>query len=174
MRAPDITPRSERLKRAAALAITVQLLFACSQNLTNPAPSEITEYPNQSQLELWDAEIPTDIRDAFRVVSGRDFVTFEPGKAELSSRSRITLERQALWLKDNPAVRAQIIGFADRIASSERDAVLAARRAQIVRDYLVLNEVSVSQVTIIPSDAMPPLALADQSVGRAMTVIEPL
>lgn len=126
---------------------------------------------HDAQIDILNAEGHYELDESFRVVSGRDFVTFRPGSVALSSAAKFTLERQALWLKDNPEVRAQIIGFADRGGSAGKDADLAARRAQVVRNYLLLNEVSESQLSIVGSEALPQHASINKRAGRALTVI---
>ncbi len=162
---------SRETGRVLKLAILCQLIFACSQNLSTPASPEMSDFVHAPQIDISNTEGHHELDESFRVVSGRDFVTFGPGSAALSSAAKFTLERQALWLNDNPEVRAQIVGFADRGKSSGKDAALAARRAQVVRDYLLLNKVSESQLSIVGVDSLPQLASNNESAGRALTVI---
>jgi len=153
------------------LAVLSQLVFACSQNLSTPASPDMSDLVHNAQSDILNVDDLYEMEQAFRVVSGRNFVTFEPGKASLSSAARLTLERQALWLKDNPEVRAHIIGFADRGGSAGMNADLAARRAQVVRDYLLSNKLSSSQLTIVTLETLPKHASLYEIVGRALTVI---
>lgn len=131
----------------------------------------MSNFVHNFQIDISNTEGHYELDESFRVVSGRDFVTFAAGSVALSSAAKLTLERQALWLNDHPEVRAQIIGFADRGKSTGKDAALAARRAQVVRDYLLLNEVSESQLSIVGVDSLPQHASNNESAGRALTVI---
>ncbi len=161
----------KRAGMVVQVAILSSLIFACSQNLSSPSSPDISDFVQDAHVEILNVEPPFELEEAFRVVSGRDFVTFEPGAASLSNAAKFTLERQALWLKDNPGVRAQIIGFADKGGSAGKSAGLAARRAQVVRDYLLLNEVLETQLSILGIDSLPQHASNDESAGRALTVI---
>jgi len=147
------------------------MIFACSQNLSSPSSPDISEFVQDARVEVLNVEAAVDLVEAFRVVSGRAFVTFEPRTSSLSNAAKFTLERQALWLKDNPEVRAQIIGFADKHGSAGKNAGLGASRAQVVRDYLLLNEVSESQLSIAVVDSSPQHASNNENAGRALTVI---
>lgn len=165
------TKHSRKPSRIVQLAVLFHLIVACSQNLSAPASPDMSDLLHDAQTDVLNVNASYEMEEAFRVVSGRNFVTFEPRKASLSSAAKLTLERQALWLRDNPEVRAHIIGFADGGGSPGKDTDLAARRAQVVRDYLLLNEVSEIQLAIVSSDTLPQQASIHDSAGRALTVI---
>ncbi len=87
------------------------------------------------------------LRADFIAKSGSDLVYFSGDSVVLSSQSKATLAAQATWLRQHPEVAVQIEGHAE--LSDTRDYALAvgARRAQEVRDYLILMGVPPFQVT---------------------------
>ena len=56
---------------------------------------------------------------------------------------------QATWLLSNPAIRARIEGHADERTPRDYALALGERRANAVRDFLVLQGVPAGQLTII-------------------------
>jgi peptidoglycan-associated lipoprotein len=58
------------------------------------------------------------------------------------------LTAQARWLRANPAVRARIEGHADERTPRDHALALGERRADAVRDFLVLQGVPSWQLTV--------------------------
>ena len=87
------------------------------------------------------------LRADFRLMSGTDTVFFGGSSAALGAPAKQVLQAQAMWLRRHPQVVVSIEGHAD--ASDTRDHALAvgARRAQEVRDYLILFGVPPAQLT---------------------------
>lgn len=87
------------------------------------------------------------LRYEFRTASGGDTVFFGGSSAALSPPTKQILQRQAAWLRRHPEVIVSIEGHAE--AGDTRDHALAvgARRAQEVRDYLILLGVPPGQLT---------------------------
>ncbi|MEO6199065.1 MAG: OmpA family protein [Sphingomicrobium sp.] len=87
------------------------------------------------------------LRAEFRALSGTDTVFFGGSSAALGIPAKAVLRAQALWLRRHPEILVSIEGHAD--ASDTRDHALAvgARRAQEVRDYLILFGVPPAQLT---------------------------
>lgn len=86
------------------------------------------------------------LRADFIARSGSDLVYFTGDSAVLSAPSKATLGAQAQWLRQHPEAIVRIEGHAD--VSDTRDHALAvgARRAQEVRDYLILMGVPPAQL----------------------------
>ncbi len=157
-------------RHKALLAIVACLLPACSQTATIGASEAHAVESTSSVSHLLSSDL--EMVEAFRIVAGRDFVTFEVGSAELSNRSKFTLERQALWLNDNPAVRAWIIATGDNASTSERARNLAQARAKAVRDYLRLSGVADLQLEIPDSEPNDvTTGHVESRFGIAMTAI---
>lgn len=88
--------------------------------VSNLAPGGV---PSGSQEDL-----VTNIGD--RVFFGLDSIA-------ISAEARVTLEKQAQWLRRNQGVTVTIAGHADERGTREYNLALAERRATAVRNYLV-------------------------------------
>ena len=88
------------------------------------------------------------LRADFIARSGSDLVYFTGDSAVLSAPSKATLGAQAQWLRQHPEAIVRIEGHAD--VSDTRDHALAvgARRAQEVRDHLILMGVPAAQLGV--------------------------
>ncbi len=64
-------------------------------------------------------------------------VYFAFDRAELAAEARDLLQRNSDWIKQNPGVSIEIEGHADNRGTGEYNLALGARRAQVVKDYLV-------------------------------------
>jgi peptidoglycan-associated lipoprotein len=89
------------------------------------------------------------LRAEFVARSGSDKVYFGGDSAVLTPQARATLAAQALWLRQHPELVVRIEGHAD--VSDTRDHALAvgARRAEEVRNYLILLGVPAPQLTAL-------------------------
>jgi peptidoglycan-associated lipoprotein len=89
------------------------------------------------------------LRADFRLRSGSDTVYFGGDSVLLSAPARTTLAAQAQWLRQYPALVVQVEGHAD--ASDTRDHALAVgiRRAEAVRQYLILLGVPAAQISAV-------------------------
>jgi peptidoglycan-associated lipoprotein len=89
------------------------------------------------------------LRADFLAHAGADTIYFGSNSAILGAQAKATLQAQALWLRQHPSVAARIDGHAD--ASDTRDHALAigARRAEEVRDFLVLMGVPAAQLSVM-------------------------
>ena len=72
------------------------------------------------------------------VVNVGDRVFFESDSTELTVQSRATLDKQAQWLQTYNRNSFTVEGHADERGTREYNIALGARRAQTVRDYLVV------------------------------------
>lgn len=81
--------------------------------------------------------------------SGSDTVYFAGSGHGLDASAQATLTAQARWLRANPAFRARIEGHADERSSRDFALAIGERRADAVRDFLVLQGVPAAQLTII-------------------------
>jgi peptidoglycan-associated lipoprotein len=70
-------------------------------------------------------------------VTVNERVFFGLDRHDLSPEARVTLERQAAWLRTYPGVSVLIEGNADERGTREYNLALGARRAQAVKEYLV-------------------------------------
>ena len=91
---------------------------------------------------------PDALRADFMAKSGGDTIFFGLSSAVLGVPARNSLSAQAMWLRQHPDVAVRVEGHGD--AGDTRDHALAvgARRAEEVRDYLVLMGVPAAQVSV--------------------------
>ena len=81
--------------------------------------------------------------------SGSDTVYFAGNSHGIDSPGETTLTAQARWLLAHPEVRARIEGHADERTPRDYALAIGERRANAVRDFLVLQGVPATQLTII-------------------------
>jgi peptidoglycan-associated lipoprotein len=85
----------------------------------------------------------------FTARTGSDIVYFVGNSHALNANTQQILMAQARWLLSNPAIRARIEGHADERTPRDYALALGERRANAVRDFLVLQGVPAAQLTII-------------------------
>jgi len=87
------------------------------------------------------------LRADFLARSGSDKVYFAGDSAALGAPARATLAAQAQWLRQHPEVVVRIEGHADLGDTRDHALAVGARRAEEVRDYLVLLGVPAAQLS---------------------------
>ena len=85
----------------------------------------------------------------FTARTGSDIVYFVGNSHGLNANTQQILMAQARWLLSNPAIRVRIEGHADERTPRDYALALGERRANAVRDFLVLQGVPAAQLTII-------------------------
>jgi peptidoglycan-associated lipoprotein len=81
--------------------------------------------------------------------SGSDTVYFAGNSHGIDAATQATLTAQARWLLAHPEVRARIEGHADERTARDYALATGERRANAVRDFLVLQGVPAAQLTTI-------------------------
>ena len=89
------------------------------------------------------------LRAQFSARAGSDTVYFALGAHGLDAAARATLSAQALWLRANPAISVRIEGHSDARDPRDHALAIAERRADAVRDFLMLQGVPAAQLTVI-------------------------
>jgi len=112
------------------------------------------------------------------VVNVGDRVFFSTDSSDLSAQSRATLDKQAQWLNHYPQYTFVIEGNADERGTREYNLALGARRAQVVRDYLISQGVAASRMSTISYGKERPVATCDNITcwsqnRRAVTDLHP-
>ena len=105
------------------------------------------------------------LRADFIARSGSDLVYFTGDSAVLSAPSKATLGAQAQWLRLHPEVLVSIEGHADLADTRDHALAVGARRAQEVRDYLILLGVPPAQLSATSWGKQKP------GPARAQTVV---
>ncbi len=85
-------------------------------------------------------------------------VYFDFNSSELTSATNTTLNNNAAFLKNNPAVKVQIEGHCDERGGVQYNLALGEKRAKAAHDYLVAKGVEASRVATISYGKERPVA----------------
>ena len=105
-----------------------------------------------------------------------DRIYFENAQTDLTQEASSTLMQQASWLKKYDGVTIQIEGHADERGTREYNISLSARRATVVRAYLIAQGIESERISTIAYGKERPVKLCDAEScwsqnRRAVTVI---
>ena len=105
-----------------------------------------------------------------------DRVYFENDQTALTAEASDTLLKQANWLKKYDGVTIQVEGHADERGTREYNISLSARRATVVRAFLIAQGVESARISTIAYGKERPVKLCDAEScwsqnRRAVTVI---
>ena len=81
--------------------------------------------------------------------TGSDMVYFAGSSHGITAAGQTTLVAQARWLLANPAIRARIEGHADERTPRDYALAVGERRADAVRDFLVVQGVQPGRLTVV-------------------------
>jgi len=137
--------------------ILAAILIAAAQPLP-PAPPPIT-------IDM--------LKAAFTAQSGSDTVYFAGDSYGLDLSAQRTLAAQARWLRANPMISVRVEGHSDDRFTRDHALALGERRADAVRDFLVLQGVPSAQISIISWGKERPQTNGGAQ-SRAVTMLMPL
>jgi peptidoglycan-associated lipoprotein len=105
-----------------------------------------------------------------------DRVFFDYDRSDISPEGRLTLERQAQWLKRYPNVTVMIEGHTDERGTREYNISLGERRAETVKNVLIALGIPASRIaTISYGKERPEVPHSDEASyaqnRRAVTVV---
>ena len=134
--------------RLAAVLVAALAISACANNnAANPMGGNGVAATPGSQQDF--------------VVNVGDRVFFSTDSSDLSPQAHATLDKQAQWLNHYPQYTFVIEGNADERGTREYNLALGARRAQVVRDYLVSRGVAANRMSTISYGKERPVATCD-------------
>ena len=118
------------------------------------------------------------LRGAFNARAGSDTVYFASGAYGLDAQARATLTAQAAWLRANPTIAVRIEGHSDERDSRDHALAIGERRADAVRDFLILQGVPAAQLTTLSWGRERPSVQGTSDMAlalsrRAVTVLMP-
>src|SRR5215467_4582977 len=91
-----------------------------------------------AQGEAVDARVSKALANRYARVSVQEFrVSFETGRAELSSEAEETLQAASKLIKDNATYSVDVIGFTDDVGTAGSNVTLSWRREEMVRRFMV-------------------------------------
>ena len=105
-----------------------------------------------------------------------DRVFFAYDRSDISPEGRLTLERQAQWLRRYPDVTVTIEGHTDERGTREYNISLGQRRAETVKNVLIALGIPASRIsTISYGKERPEVPLSEEASHaqnrRAVTVV---
>ena len=115
-----------------------------------PAQIRLPPLPRVGQRGLPPPPMTIEMLQADLVAkTGSDMVYFAGSSHGITAAAQTTLVAQARWLLANPAMRARIEGHADERTPRDYALAVGERRADAVRDFLVLQGVQPGRLTIV-------------------------
>jgi len=131
-----------------ALCFTALTLSSCGtpkkKTTTDPDISSVEQQENMGDMAL---ELNGD-SDSMKA-GGLQTVYFDFNSHTLRSDTRISLDANVAFLKDNASVSVQVEGHCDERGGVQYNLALGERRAKAVREYLVSNGIAGSRITTI-------------------------
>lgn len=95
------------------------------------------------------------------VVNVGDRVFFQSDSTDLTGDARNTLDKQATWLNQYARYTVTLEGHADERGTREYNLSLSARRATVVRDYMIARGIAPTRLKTIPFGKERPVAVCD-------------
>jgi peptidoglycan-associated lipoprotein len=125
---------------AAVAQIRLPVIFTLGRSQPAPPP------PGMPPAQFG---TPQAVQSDLIVKAGTDTVYFPARGAALDANARATLSAQARWLLANPFVNVRLEGHGG--ADDSRDYALAIgdKRANAVRDFLILQGIAPSRISVI-------------------------
>lgn len=102
-----------------------------------------------------------------RAVAGLERVHFAYNQFTLEEAARVTLEQNAIYLRNHPALKISIEGHCDERGSDEYNLALGERRAMAAKSYLVSLGIPADRLAIISYGEEKPLVAASNEEAWA-------
>tara|TARA_B110000196_G_scaffold127324_1_gene110451 strand:+ start:349 stop:837 length:489 start_codon:yes stop_codon:yes gene_type:complete len=133
---------------------------------------------NLSNTNIPKSEI-TDETEKYFIEKIGDRILFEVDNSGLTALAKTTLNSQADWLLINAEYQVLIEGHADEQGTRDYNLALGARRAQIVKEYLISRGVDPNNISIVTYGKERPLENCSAEVcwsqnRRAVTIVNAL
>ena len=121
----------------------------------------------------------TDETEKYFIEKIGDRILFEVDNSGLTALAKTTLNSQADWLLINVEYQVLIEGHADEQGTRDYNLALGARRAQIVKEYLISRGVDPNNISIVTYGKERPLENCSAEVcwsqnRRAVTIVNAL
>ena len=108
-----------------------------------------TDGSNGTGVESQEMQGPEPGTQEHLVVNVGDRVFFGFDQSSLTSEAEGTVEALAAWLKQYPSATLTVEGHADERGTREYNLALGARRANAVRDYLIVLGIDPNRVETV-------------------------
>ena len=143
--------------------IVIFFLSSCSSmNIT-----EENVYSDEVKTVKASSSIPENISLDSMAIFANATVYFEFDKSSLTSKTIQTLKSAVDALNENSTIEVTLSGHADERGTREYNLALGQRRAESVSDYLVLNGIKKSRITVKSFGEEKPLAYGQDEASYA-------
>ena len=143
--------------------IVIFFLSSCSSmNIT-----EENVYSDEVKTVKASSSMPENISLDSMAIFANATVYFEFDKTSLTSKSIQTLKSAVDALNENSTIQVTLSGHADERGTREYNLALGQRRAESVSDYLVLNGINKSRITVKSFGEEKPLAFGQDEASYA-------
>ena len=143
--------------------IVIFFLSSCSSmNIT-----EENVYSDEVKTVKASSSMPENISLDSMAIFANATVYFEFDKSSLTSKSIQTLKSAVDALNENSTIEVTLSGHADERGTREYNLALGQRRAESVSDYLVLNGINKSRITVKSFGEEKPLAFGQDEASYA-------
>ena len=143
--------------------IVIFFLSSCSSmNIT-----EENVYSDEVKTVKASSSMPENISLDSMAIFANATVYFEFDKSSLTSKSIQTLKSAVDALNENSTIEVTLSGHADERGTREYNLALGQRRAESVSDYLVLNGIKKSRITVKSFGEEKPLAYGQNEASYA-------
>lgn len=162
-------PRS--LTLVLAVLLSLLLLSACASKTktapepaaTSPAPApmattDMTQQPVARGIESQPVQ-SGPVAD-HQAVAGLMRIHFSYNQFTLEDAARVTLEQNAVYLRNKPAEKVVIEGHCDERGSDEYNLALGERRAVAAKNYLVSLGIAAERLSVVSYGEEQPLVAA--------------
>ena len=143
--------------------IVIFFLSSCSSmNIT-----EENVYSDEVKTVKASSSMPENISLDSMAIFANATVYFEFDKSSLTSKSIQTLKSAVDALNENSTLQVTLSGHADERGTREYNLALGQRRAESVSDYLVLNGINKSRITVKSFGEEKPVAYDQDEMSYA-------
>lgn len=139
-----------KILKTLSVASLVLAITACDKN--NEFDSMNGDAYSQEMMNVSLKALPAGVEEG----SVQDFVAragekvnFDYDQYSLSMDSKMTIQRQALWLKMFPEVAITVEGHCDERGTRKYNFALGERRSNAVKRYLVASGISSSRIDTV-------------------------
>ncbi|MCL1916559.1 MAG: OmpA family protein [Desulfovibrionaceae bacterium] len=144
-----------KLARLSLMLLIVGAAFVisgCGISVDEPLPPAAGRAP---AAHADASALPAAMADAIKVIESTN-IYFAFDRYDLSSASQAALKVKADLLKRYPTLNAKIEGYCDNRGTENYNLALGERRAKAVYDYVVMQGVQPSQISVISYGQMYP------------------
>lgn len=151
------------MKKLLGLFCVVALLSACSSTSSMGGLFGGSECENREARNF--------------MANAEDRVFFAFDSSVLSNNAEEALDTQVKWLKNHENVNVIVQGYCDDRGTREYNLALGERRANAVKDYLIMNGIAADRISTISYGKERPAVLGNNESAwaqnrRAVTVVK--